>query len=54
MRVIPLFRYSLFRLLQTPAFPDPSDDPYVWCGALLNGAVVSLGMTVCGCTALWC
>ena len=20
----------------------------------LNGAVVSLGMTVCGCTALWC
>ena len=29
-------------------FPKHSDDPYEWSGAL-----ASLGMAICGCTALW-
>ena len=44
---------DLSGLLLLAAFPKPSGDPYVHVVWGLNGALVSLGMAVCGCTAPW-
>ena len=44
---------DLSGLVLLAAFPKPSGDLYMWCGALME-PMVSLGMAVCGCTALLC